>query len=139
MLLVDENYFQTCVYILINTVFICNSYHGKLIYYSTLNNILIINLIPFFSAVMESVLENKKFNPYDYEGSPAVDVVHGYLAMLFGLVLFSVVNYLAILIGPSKKMKGDTWRWRNTLVSWIHADIMGVGVLYWYVNKTIQL
>lgn len=91
--------------------------------------------ISFFRVIMEAYVGYQEFNPYEYEGSPAVNVTYGYLATFFGVFVFSAINYAGILIGPSKKMKGDIWRWRNTLVSWIHADIIGVGVLYWYVHQ----
>ncbi|KAL4224011.1 TLC domain-containing protein 1 [Mactra antiquata] len=79
---------------------------------------------------MDIALEDGVFNPYEYEGSPDVDVVYGYLATALSFLMFTVINYVAIHIGPPKNYKGDTWRWRNTFVSWIHADIIGVWVLY---------
>ncbi|XP_052799987.1 TLC domain-containing protein 2-like [Mya arenaria] len=70
------------------------------------------------------------FDPHMYKGSENVELVTGYLAISAGLLTFTLINYAAIKIGPAHYMKGDIWRWRNTLVSWIHAVLVGTGVLY---------
>lgn len=80
---------------------------------------------------MESAIGVSDFNPYTYEGSPNVHVLDGYLAALGGLCTFTAINFAAIKMGPPRTVTGDIWRWRNTLVSWLHADIVGLGVLYW--------
>ncbi|WAR02044.1 TLCD2-like protein [Mya arenaria] len=70
------------------------------------------------------------FDPHMYKGSENVELVTGYLAISAGLLTFTLINYAAIKIGPAHYMKGDIWRWRNTLVSWIHAVL--VIWSFWY-------
>jgi len=72
-----------------------------------------------------------ELDPYTYEGSPNVTLKEGALVLLFGVVLFSIFNYLAYIYGPPKSVTGEVWRWRNTFVSWLHAVIIGLGCLYW--------
>lgn len=76
-------------------------------------------------------LELAEFDPYTYNGSPNVTVRDGLLVMVCGVVIFSIFNYLACIYGPPKTVTGDVWRWRNTFVSWLHAVIIGLAVLYW--------
>lgn len=79
---------------------------------------------------MDTTKEIPSFNLYEYKGSPNVSVFDGYMATLCGFCLFSAINYAAIKLGPPSSLKGDVWRWRNTFVSWVHAVIVGTGVLY---------
>jgi len=71
-----------------------------------------------------------KFDPDRYQGSPNVSVTDGYLVAGLGALSFLLVNFVVIAIGPSRHVKGDKWRWRNTLVSWIHAVCLGLWTLY---------
>lgn len=73
-----------------------------------------------------------EFDPYTYPGSPNVEVRDGILVILASVGLFSIFNFLAYKYGPPPTVTGDIWRWRNTFVSWIHAVIIGLCVLYWY-------
>ncbi|XP_045170645.2 TLC domain-containing protein 2-like [Mercenaria mercenaria] len=84
---------------------------------------------------MEAASGSTEFNPYKYEGSPNVHVSEGYLVVLCGLFTFLAINFAAVKIGPPKNVSGDIWRWRNTFVSWVHADIVGTGVLYCLLFK----
>ena len=83
------------------------------------------------SRNMGNVDDAAVFDLYTYEGSKNVQVAQGYLTMFAGFVFFEVVNGLAITFGPPRRLKSDVWKWRNTLVSWIHADVVGGGVIYW--------
>ena len=74
------------------------------------------------------------FDPYTYGGSQNVEVVTGYKWMAVGFTLFFVINEILKVKGPGKNMMSDVWRWRNTFVSWIHADLTGPAVIYWYVE-----
>lgn len=74
-------------------------------------------------------LEN--FDIYTYEGSPNVTVAGGFLVLFLSVILFSIINYIAYIYGPPKTVTGDPWRWRNTFVSWVHALVVGLGVVYW--------
>ena len=71
------------------------------------------------------------FDPYTYTGSTAVQLSHGYIMVVCGAALFFIINVVAAVKGPPSKVTGDVWRWRNTFVSFLHAAIVGGGVLYW--------
>ena len=75
-------------------------------------------------------MASSDFDPNTYPGSPSVEVWTGYLAALVGFVVFLSLNVLAVLAGPPGYMKGEVWRWRNTLISWFHAVMLGLAVLY---------
>lgn len=75
------------------------------------------------------------FDPYTYEGSPHVEVFHSYIMVACGTGLFLCINLIAIKIGPPSSVTGDIWRWRNTMVSFLHAAIVGTGVLYCLLFK----
>lgn len=77
------------------------------------------------------------FDPYTYEGSPAVEVSHGYMMVAVGFGFFYGLNYAALRKGPPAKVTGDVWRWRNTFVSFIHSSICGAGVLYCLMFKDL--
>jgi hypothetical protein len=80
---------------------------------------------------MESKGGTFEFDPYTYKGSPNVELSDGYTTVVISFFVFLAINLAAVKIGPPKNFTGDVWRWRNTFVSWLHADIVGVGVLYW--------
>lgn len=79
--------------------------------------------------------EASDFDPYTYEGSPKVKVLHSYILVACGAGLFYCINYAAIKTGPPAYLTSDVWRWRNTLVSFLHAAIVGAGVLYCLLFK----
>ena len=71
------------------------------------------------------------FDPNTYTGSSAVDVANGYMMIVCGAALFFIVNVVAVVKGPPSNVTGDIWKWRNTFVSFLHAAIVGAGVVYW--------
>lgn len=75
------------------------------------------------------------FNPYTYKGSENVQVGDGYAVMFVGFMIFLGISVIILFIGPPMNVKGDTFKWRNTFVSWFHADIISVGVLYCLLYK----
>lgn len=77
------------------------------------------------------------FDVYTYEGSPAVEVSHGYLMIAAGFCLFFCLNLILQRIGPPSKVTGDVWRWRNTFVSCVHSSICGSAVLYCLITKDL--
>ena len=84
----------------------------------------------YFSEMTDSI-DPLSFDPYTYEGHPAVDVGHGYLMIAVGFGLFYCLNVILQRVGPPSKVTGDVWRWRNTFVSCIHSSLCGTAVLYW--------
>lgn len=88
------------------------------------------NFADYYRIKMDSGVSSQEFDPYTYKGSPNVNLSDGYLTVVCSFFAFLAINFAAIKIGPPKNLTGDVWRWRNTLVSWLHADIVGVGVLY---------
>ncbi|OWF41596.1 TLC domain-containing protein 2-like [Mizuhopecten yessoensis] len=55
-----------------------------------------------------------------------IDQVHGYYMMFGTMVLFTGVNLFITRLGTPKTVREDPWRWKNILISWVHALICGV-------------
>ena len=72
---------------------------------------------------------------YKYEELEPIPVVYGYLGVATSALFFLLVSHILVRIGNPKSVKeSDDWKWRNLLVSWIHAFIIGVWDLSWLVH-----
>ncbi|KAL5016733.1 hypothetical protein ScPMuIL_006322 [Solemya velum] len=63
-------------------------------------------------------------NPRDH-----IQLKHGYYMMVSTMTFFHMLNWLIARCGTPKSVRlpGDEpWRWRNLLISWIHAFICSV-------------
>jgi len=76
---------------------------------------------------------------YEYERLEPIPVVYGYLGVAASALFFLFVNQILVWIGNPKSVKEkDEWKYRNLLVSWIHAVLIGVWDLSWLVIVVIS-
>ena len=64
-----------------------------------------------------------------------VEVWHGYIVFFSAIAFFQGLNYVVMRCGNPKAVRSDVdpWRWRNLFISWVHAAIVGVWDILWYV------
>ncbi|PAA62921.1 hypothetical protein BOX15_Mlig025937g2 [Macrostomum lignano] len=61
-----------------------------------------------------------------------VSVKGGFCAALFTIAIFGLLNQILTVIGPPRiivhraKNQEELWKWKNLLLSWIHALIIGI-------------
>ncbi|BFZ19115.1 hypothetical protein BsWGS_22154 [Bradybaena similaris] len=59
----------------------------------------------------------------------SVSVTHGQYLMFASVLFFQLLNLLVKSYGPPKSVTDEEWKWRNLLVSWVHAVIASVWVI----------
>ncbi|CAG5135365.1 unnamed protein product [Candidula unifasciata] len=59
----------------------------------------------------------------------AVSVTHGQYLIVASVLFFQLVNLLVKSYGPPKSVTDDEWKWRNLVVSWVHAMIASLWVI----------
>ena len=80
---------------------------------------------------MSAVVE---ISPVDfkYDELKPIPVPYGYAGVILSALFFQVVCHFVGKLGKPKSVKdSDEWKWRNLVVSWIHAIIIGVWDLSW--------
>ena len=62
------------------------------------------------------------------------------LTLLGSFIWFNVLNVIVQNCGliPESALK-SSWKWKNTLLSFVHAAITGVGTLLWLVTTAYNL
>ncbi|XP_071093216.1 TLC domain-containing protein 2-like [Haliotis cracherodii] len=58
--------------------------------------------------------------------NPNLDIRYGYSMMISTILFFFIVNLVISFVGAPKSVQEDAWKWRNLLVSWVHALICSV-------------
>jgi hypothetical protein len=80
---------------------------------------------------MSAVDENVPVE-YEYDRLEPVPVVYGYVGVAVSVLFFQAVNQVVVRVSrPKSVVEEDYWKWRNLLVSWIHAVVIGVWDLSW--------
>ena len=51
--------------------------------------------------------------------------------MISSILFFLSLNLLVTVIGAPTYIRADFWKWRNLLISWIHALIVGIWDILW--------
>ncbi len=69
----------------------------------------------------------------NFEHLEPIPVKYGYSLMLFAVFFFHIIHRIVGAIGPPKSVQTNPWKWKNLLISWVHAIIVGIWNLMWYV------
>jgi len=64
-----------------------------------------------------------------------IPVGYGITGVGASIVFFGLLNLFARLVGPPSTVKGNEsmWKWRNLVISWVHAAVVGTWTLSWFV------
>jgi len=64
---------------------------------------------------------------YEYERLEPIPASYGYAGIVLSVAFFQTLNQTVLRVGSPKAVGRDNyWKWRNTVVSWMHALIVGV-------------
>jgi len=70
----------------------------------------------------------------DYERLEPIPASYGCAGIVLSIAFFQTVNQTVLRVGSPKAVGRDNyWKWRNLVVSWLHALIVGVWDITWYV------
>ena len=58
---------------------------------------------------------------------------YAYTGVFLSAVAFQIANQILIITGPPKSVETEEWKFRNLFISWVHALIVGVWDILWYV------
>ncbi|XP_069136139.1 TLC domain-containing protein 2-like [Argopecten irradians] len=50
-----------------------------------------------------------------------IEQIHGYYVMLTTVIFFIGINIAITKLGTPKRVREDPWRWKNIVISWMHA------------------
>jgi len=71
----------------------------------------------------------------DYERLEPIPASYGYAGIVLSVAFFQTLNQVVLRIGCPKAVgRENYWKWRNLVVSWMHALIVGVWDITWYVG-----
>ena len=69
---------------------------------------------------------------YPYDGLPPIPNSYGISAIVASIVGFQILNEICVKVGlPDSVDAKDTWKYRNLVISWTHALIVGIWDLTW--------
>ena len=73
----------------------------------------------------------KMFSDYtDFSYLEPIDTRYGVCGIVMTVFVFQVLNKFVASFGlPKSVAKEDIWKWRNLIISWIHAGICSVWLL----------
>ena len=72
----------------------------------------------------------------DYERLEPIPASYGYAGIVLSVAFFQTLNQTVLRIGCPKAVgRENYWKWRNLVVSWMHALIVGVWDITWYVGR----
>jgi len=85
----------------------------------------------------ETVAEGPLVN---FELLEPIPLVYGYTGIAIAVVFFQSLNYFFVRsVSPKSVREDDVWKWRNLLVSWVHATIVGTWDLSWLVLCSLRV
>ena len=67
----------------------------------------------------------------DYELLEPIHPVYGLATIFTSVLLFQAVNQVVYRCAAPPPGATDRWKWRNLVISWIHALIVGTWDLSW--------
>ena len=71
----------------------------------------------------------------DYEHLEPIPASYGYAGIVLSVAFFQTLNQTVLRIGCPKAVgRENHWKWRNLVVSWMHALIVGIWDITWYVG-----
>ena len=69
---------------------------------------------------------------FPYDALPPVPVKYGLSVIISSVIGFHILNEIVVKVGvPNTVEAKDTWKYRNLVISWIHALVVGVWDLTW--------
>jgi len=64
---------------------------------------------------------------FPYDALPPVPVKYGLSVIISSVIGFHILNEIVVKVGvPNTVEAKDTWKYRNLVISWIHALVVGV-------------
>jgi len=77
---------------------------------------------------------------YEYERLEPIPASYGCAGIVLSVAFFQTLNQTVLRVGSPKAVgRENYWKWRNLVVSWMHALIVGVWDITWYVDLCIRL
>jgi len=71
---------------------------------------------------------------YEYERLEPIPASYGWAGIVLSIAFFQTLNQTVLRAGCPKAVgRENYWKWRNLVVSWTHAIIVGVWDITWYV------
>ncbi|XP_033747279.1 TLC domain-containing protein 2-like [Pecten maximus] len=65
-------------------------------------------------------------SPGNITAAEDIDMMHGYYMMFGTVTLFTGLNLVITRLGTPKTVREDPWRWKNIVISWIHALVCSI-------------
>jgi len=74
----------------------------------------------------------------DYERLEPIPASYGCAGIVLSIAFFQTLNQTLLRGGSPKAVGRDNyWKWRNLVVSWVHALIVGIWDITWYVGGSV--
>jgi len=71
----------------------------------------------------------------DYESLEPIAASYGCAGIVLSIAFFQTLNQTVMRIGSPKAVgRENYWKWRNLVVSWMHALIVGIWDITWCVS-----
>ena len=75
----------------------------------------------------------------DYERLEPIPASYGCAGIVLSIAFFQTLNQTVLRGGCPKAVgRENYWKWRNLVVSWMHALIVGVWDISWYVGQCVH-